>query len=159
MLHRGILPHHDRLGGLLANLRFVVIDELHSYRGVFGSHVANVLRRLWRVCAYHGARPTVIACSATIANPRELAAALTGREDFVTVDEDASPAGPRTFVVLNPPVVDALDRGAPRLPQGDRAATGAFRRAKVSTLAFCRTRKAVELLTRYLREDEAGVAP
>jgi DEAD/DEAH box helicase domain-containing protein len=73
MLHRGILPHHDRWSALLANLRYVVIDELHSYRGVFGSHVANVLRRLWRVCAYHGARPTIIACSATIANPRELA--------------------------------------------------------------------------------------
>lgn len=158
MLHRGLLPHHDGWADFLANLRFVVIDELHSYRGVFGSHVANVLRRLWRVCAYHGARPQVIACSATIANPGELAAALTGREGFVTVDEDASPAGPRTFVVLNPPVVDALTGVRRDFLKVSRAVSSVLRRANVSTLAFCRTRKAVELLTRYLREDEAGVA-
>ncbi|MBK9753653.1 MAG: DEAD/DEAH box helicase [Nannocystis sp.] len=159
MLHRGILPHHERWSALLANLRYVVIDELHSYRGVFGSHVANVLRRLWRVCAYHGSRPTIIACSATIANPRELAAALTGRPDFTLVDRDASPAGPRTFVVLNPAVVDPLTGVRRDYLKVTRAATGAFRRGHVATLAFCRTRKAVELLTRYLREDEAGVVP
>ncbi len=159
MLHRGILPHHDRWSELLANLRYVVIDELHSYRGVFGSHVANVLRRLWRVCAYHGSRPTVIACSATIANPRELASALTGRPDFTLVDRDAAPAGRRTFVVLNPAVVDPLTGVRRDYLKVTRAATGAFRRGKVATLAFCRTRKAVELLTRYLREDEAGTSP
>ena len=159
MLHRGILPHHDRWSELLANLRYVVIDELHSYRGVFGSHVANVLRRLWRVCAYHGSHPTVIACSATIANPRELASALTGRPDFTLVDRDAAPAGRRTFVVLNPAVVDPLTGVRRDYLKVTRAATGAFRRGKVATLAFCRTRKAVELLTRYLREDEAGIEP
>jgi DEAD/DEAH box helicase domain-containing protein len=159
MLHRGILPHHDRWSALLANLRYVVIDELHTYRGVFGSHVANVLRRLWRVCAYHGSRPTIIACSATIANPRELAGMLTGRPDFTLVDRDASPAGPRTFVVLNPAVVDPLTGVRRDYLKVTRAATGAFRRGKVATLAFCRTRKAVELLTRYLREDEAGLVP
>lgn len=159
MLHRGILPHHDRWSALLANLRYVVIDELHSYRGVFGSHVANVLRRLWRVCAYHGSRPTIIACSATIANPRELAGMLTGRPDFTLVDRDASPAGPRTFVVMNPAVVDPLTGVRRDYLKVTRAATGAFRRGKVATLAFCRTRKAVELLTRYLREDEAGMLP
>ncbi len=159
MLHRGILPHHDRWSALLANLRYVVIDELHTYRGVFGSHVANVLRRLWRVCAYHGSRPTIIACSATIANPCELATMLTGRPDFTLVDRDASPAGPRTFVVLNPAVVDPLTGVRRDYLKVTRAATGAFRRGKVATLAFCRTRKAVELLTRYLREDEAGMLP
>ncbi len=159
MLHRGILPHHDRWAEFLANLRYVVIDELHSYRGVFGSHVANVLRRLWRVCAYHGAQPTVVACSATIANPRELAEALTGLPDFCLIDRDASPAGPRTFVVLNPAVVDVLTGVRRDYLKVTRVATGAFRRAQVATLAFCRTRKAVELLTRYLREDEAGVTP
>ena len=159
MLHRGILPHHDRWSALLANLRYVVIDELHSYRGVFGSHVANVLRRLWRVCAYHGSRPTIIACSATIANPRELAGMLTGRPDFTLVDRDASPAGPRTFIVMNPAVVDPLTGVRRDYLKVTRAVAGAFRRGKVATLAFCRTRKAVELLTRYLREDEAGMLP
>lgn len=159
MLHRGILPHHDRWAEFLANLKFVVVDELHSYRGVFGSHVANVLRRLWRVCAYHGSRPTMVACSATIANPRALAEALSGRPDFCLVDRDASPAGPRTFVVLNPAVVDPLTGVRRDYLKVTRVATGAFRRAHVATLAFCRTRKAVELLTRYLREDEAGVTP
>ena len=159
MLHRGILPHHDRWSALLANLRYVVIDELHSYRGVFGGHVANVLRRLWRVCAYHGARPTIIACSATIANPRELAGMLTGRPDFTLIDRDTAPAGPRTFIVLNPSVVDPLTGVRRDYLKVTRAATGAFRRAQVATLAFCRTRKGVELLTRYLREDEAGIEP
>ena len=159
MLHRGVLPHHDRWSELLANLRYVVIDELHSYRGVFGSHVANVLRRLWRVCAYHGSRPTIIACSATIANPRGLAEALTGRTDFALIDRDAAPAGPRTFVVMNPAGVDPLTGVRRDYLKVTRAATGAFRRAQVATLAFCRTRKAVELLTRYLREDEAGIHP
>ncbi len=157
MLHRGLLPHHDGWGDFLANLRYVVIDELHTYRGVFGSHVANVLRRLWRVCAYHGARPQVIACSATIANPGELAAALTGRDDFAQIDRDASPAGPRTFVVLNPKVVDAQTGVRRDYLKVTRAVTTVFRRSGVATLAFCRTRKAVELLTRYLREDEAGI--
>lgn len=159
MLHRGVLPHHDRWGEFLGNLKFVVIDELHTYRGVFGSHVANVLRRLWRVCAYHGARPTVVACSATIANPRELAETLTGRPGFHLVDRDTAPAGKRTFVVLNPAVVDPLTGVRRDYLKVTRAVTTAFRRAQVATLAFCRTRKAVELLTRYLREDEAGVAP
>lgn len=159
MLHRGILPHHDRWAPLLAELRYVVLDELHMYRGVFGSHVANVLRRLWRVCAYHGARPTVICCSATIHNPRELAAAVTGRPDFVLVDRDGAPTGPRTFVVLNPKVVDPATGVRRDYLKVTRAVTSVFREAGVATLAFCRTRKAVELLTRYLREDEAGVTP
>lgn len=159
MLHRGVLPHHDRWSALLAELRYVVIDELHTYRGVFGSHVANVLRRLWRACAYHGSRPTVIACSATIANPRALAEALTGRRDFALVDRDASPAGPRTFIMVNPKVVDPITGVRRDYLKVTRAVTSVFRAAGVATLAFCRTRKAVELLTRYLREDEAGVQP
>lgn len=157
MLHRGVLPHHDRWSALLAQLKFVVIDELHTYRGVFGSHVANVLRRLWRACAYYGSRPTVVACSATIRNPQALACAITGRQEFVLVDRDASPAGPRTFVVLNPKVVDPITGVRRDYLKVTRAVTGVFREAGVATLAFCRTRKGVELLTRYLREDEAGV--
>ncbi len=161
MLHRAVLPHHDRWAAFLAGLRYVVIDELHTYRGVFGSQVANVLRRLWRVCAFHGSRPQVIACSATIANPAELAQSLCGREDpnsFEIIDESTAPVGPRTFVVLNPAVVDPLTGVRRDYLKCTRAVLGRLRSADVTTLAFCRTRKSVELLTRYLREDEAGVS-
>ncbi|MFO7561980.1 MAG: DEAD/DEAH box helicase [Enhygromyxa sp.] len=160
MLHRAVLPHHDRWASFLAGLRYVVIDELHTYRGVFGSHVANVLRRLWRVCAFHGSRPQVIACSATIANPAELAESLcAGRsgQGVELIDESTAPVGPRTFVVLNPTVVDPLTGVRRDYLKCVRAVLGRMRSADVTTLAFCRTRKAVELLTRYLREDEAGV--
>ena len=157
MLHRAVLPHHDRWAAFLSGLRYVVIDELHTYRGVFGSHVANVLRRLWRVCAFHGSRPQVIACSATIANPRELAASLCAREDFEVIEDSTAPVGPRTFVVLNPGVVDPLTGVRRDYLKCTRTVLGRLRAEDVTTLAFCRTRKAVELLTRYLREDEAGV--
>ncbi len=153
MLHRGILPHHDRWASFLAGLRYVVLDELHTYRGLFGSHVANVLRRLFRLCAHHGASPTVIACSATIANPGELAAMLCGRP-FEVIAADTAPAGPRTFAVLNPRVVDEVTGVRRDYLKVTRAVTSELRRAGVQTLAFCRTRKAVELLTRYMREDE-----
>lgn len=164
MLHRAVLPHHDRWAGFLAGLRYVVVDELHTYRGVFGSHVANVLRRLWRVCAFHGSRPQVIGCSATIANPRELASALTARVDLEVIAESSAPVGPRTFVVLNPAVVDPLVGVRRDYLKTTRAVVSEIAKADVTTLAFCRTRKAVELLTRYLREDEvssrsAGVGP
>lgn len=158
MLHRGILPNHERWSALFSGLRYVVLDELHTYRGVFGSHVANVMRRLWRVCAYYGSRPQVIACSATIANPSELAARLTGRERFELVDRDTAPTGPRHFLVLNPGVVDELTGVRRDYLKVSRSVTNHIRKSGIATLAFCRTRKAVELLTRYLREDEAGVA-
>src|SRR5437879_13720402 len=85
MLHTGVLPHHTRWVKLFANLRYVVIDELHAYRGVFGSHLANVLRRLWRVCAFYDSHPVVICCSATIANPEELAERVTQRRMTLVV--------------------------------------------------------------------------
>lgn len=155
MLHQSILPAHDRFAALFAGLRFVVIDELHTYRGVFGGHVANVLRRLWRVCARYGSRPQVIACSATIANPGELATALTGREGFELVTRDTSPKGPRSFVIVNPKVTDGVTGVRRDYLKVTRAVTNELRKTGLGTLAFCRTRKAVELLTRYLREDEA----
>ncbi|MGB1016606.1 MAG: DEAD/DEAH box helicase, partial [Nannocystaceae bacterium] len=159
MLHRGLLPHHDRWGAFLANLRYVVIDELHTYRGVFGSHVANILRRLWRVCRHHGSQPQIIACSATIANPRELACEVSGRDNWEVIDRNTAPAGARTFVIVNPEVVDPITGVRGDYLKATRRVASLFRRAQVSTLTFCRTRKAVELLTRYLREDEAGVVP
>src|SRR5262245_461321 len=106
MLHQGILPSHAKWARFFSRLRHVVVDEMHAYRGIFGSHVGNVLRRLERVAAHHGASFRYVMCSATIRNPGELAEALTGREVTV-VDDDGSPRGPRHFVFWNPPFVDA----------------------------------------------------
>ncbi len=159
MLHRGVLPHHDAWGRVLAGLRYLVLDELHTYRGLFGSHVGNVLRRLWRLCRHYGARPQVIACSATIADPGALATALCPwmgeRGGPVVIDQDTSPAGPRKFFVVNPKVVDEITGVRRDYVKVTREITSILRRSGVSTLAFCRTRRAVELLTRYLRDDEA----
>jgi DEAD/DEAH box helicase domain-containing protein len=157
MLHRAILPNHERWAALFSGLRLVVLDELHTYRGVFGSHVANVLRRLWRVCARHSSSPQVVACSATIADAGALAVRLTGRPDPLVIDRDGAPAPARTFVVLNPRVVDPQTGVRRDYLKVTRKVVGEVRRSGMAALAFCRTRKAVELLTRYLREDEAGI--
>ncbi|MCA9704408.1 MAG: DEAD/DEAH box helicase [Myxococcales bacterium] len=131
---------------------------MHTYRGLFGSHVGNVLRRLWRLCRHYGARPQVIACSATIAEPGALARALCPFADerggFEVIDRDTSPAGPRRFYVVNPKVVDEITGVRRDYIKVTREITSILRRTGVSTLAFCRTRRAVELLTRYLRDDE-----
>ena len=157
MLHRAILPNHDRWGALFSGLRFVVLDEVHTYRGVFGSHVANVLRRLWRICAFYGSRPQVIACSATIANPVELTQALISRVGVSLIDKSTSPSGTRTFVVLNPRVVDPTTGVRRNHLKVTRGVTARVAQSGAATLAFCRTRKAVELLTRYVREDAAKI--
>ena len=105
MLHAGILPHHTKWAKAFENLRYVIIDELHYYRGVFGSHLANVLRRLKRVCEFYGSSPQFICCSATIANPKELAESLTGL-NFELVDRNGAPSGEKYVVFYNPPVVN-----------------------------------------------------
>src|SRR5262252_10216596 len=105
MVHSGILPHHPRWAKLFENLRYVVIDELHAYRGVFGSHLCNVLRRLRRICAHYGSSPVFLCSSATIANPRELAERLT-EQPFALVDRSGAPRGEKYFVFVNPPVVN-----------------------------------------------------
>src|SRR5262245_1089469 len=105
MLHQGILPQHPRWARFLRSLRYVVVDEMHAYRGIFGSHVANVLRRLERIVAHYGGDYRYVLCSATIRNPGELASALTGR-DVSVVDDDGAPRGERHFVFWNPPFVD-----------------------------------------------------
>src|ERR687888_478971 len=107
MLHTGILPHHTKWVKLFENLRFVVLDELHTYRGVFGSNVANVLRRLRRICAFYGSEPTFIFTSATIANPLDLARRHLGEGDLELVDDDGSPRGKKIVAILNPPIVNA----------------------------------------------------
>ncbi len=152
MLHTGILPHHTQWVRLFRGLRYVVLDELHTYRGVFGSHVANVIRRLDRICAFYGARPTYICCSATIANPKELAEKVLGRS-IVCVDQNGAPAPTRRVVVVNPPIVE------PRLGirrSASREATSLVPRlvrTGSQTIVFGQTRLQVELLLNYLRRD------
>jgi DEAD/DEAH box helicase domain-containing protein len=154
MLHTGILPHHTQWHRLFSNLRFVVIDELHVYRGVFGSHVANLLRRLKRICQHYGASPQFILSSATIANPAELARALVDDEVQAVVDSGA-PAGEKHVIFYNPPLLNR--------PLGLRASsvTAARRLAgltlgnRIHTIVFARSRLLVELLLRYLRADAA----
>jgi DEAD/DEAH box helicase domain-containing protein len=152
MLHTGVLPHHTRWVKLFANLRYVVIDELHAYRGVFGSHLANVLRRLWRVCAFYDSHPVVICCSATIANPKELAERLTGRP-VTLVDDNGAPRGPKRLLFYNPPVVNR-ELGIRRSTtlESQRLAE-AFLRGGVQTIIFGRTRLQVEVLLSYLQQS------
>jgi len=160
MLHTGILPHHTSFAPFFAGLRYVVVDELHQYRGVFGSHVANVARRLRRVAAFHGASPRIAACSATIGNPAELAAAVLGCQVTAIVDSGA-PEGPRTIVVYNPEIVDpAMGIRRSALKVAARLAAGLVEEG-VTTLVFCQTRRGVEVLLRYLRTrlSAAGRSP
>src|ERR1019366_6144961 len=105
MLHTGILPHHTKWAKLFENLRYIVVDELHYYRGVYGSHLANIMRRLARLCEFYGSKPQFVACSATIANPRELAETLMERP-FGLIDQNGAPAGEKVFICYNPPVVN-----------------------------------------------------
>lgn len=152
MLHSGILPHHTKWMRLFENLRYVVIDELHTYRGVFGSHVANVLRRLHRICQFYGSRPQFICTSATIANPAEHGSALLGRPVTV-IDDNGAPRGPREVVFYNPPVVNqplGIRRSA--LLEA-RAVAHELIAAKVPTIIFTRSRLNTEVLVTYLRES------
>ncbi len=161
MLHTGILPHHPQWAELLGGLRYVVLDELHTYRGVFGSHVANVLRRLQRICRFYGSAPRFLCTSATLANPRELAERLL-EVPVTLIDDDGSPAGERHFVFYNPPVVDAsLGLRRSSLLEAEALAATLLEH-DVQTLVFARSRLSVEVLLTYLREriaktnDERG---
>ena len=152
MLHFGILPNHKNWSRLLSRLKFVVIDEAHVYRGVFGSHVANILRRLRRVCRLYGSTPQFILCSATIANPREHAEALVGRP-FEVVSENGAPSGHKTFTFWNPPIIDEA-RSLRR--SSTTEATFLFTKLVargIRTLAFARTRRVAELIYMYSRES------
>ncbi len=152
MLHTAILPNHTKWVRLFENLRYIVIDELHTYRGVFGSHVANVIRRLQRICRFYGSDPIFICCSATIANPAELARELTGREADL-VDDDGSPSGERVIAMFNPPVVNPELGIRKDLVHSTLDIVARLQEADVQTLVFARTRNNVELLTQYLREQ------
>ncbi|ALC90154.1 ATP-dependent helicase [Bacillus sp. FJAT-18017] len=151
MLHSAILPHHTKWVSLFENLKFVVIDELHTYRGVFGSHVANVIRRLKRICSYYGSNPVFICTSATIANPLELAETLT-ETHMVLVDNNGAPTGRKHFVFYNPPVINKplnLRRSA---TLEVRRIAGELLRNKIQTIVFARSRVRVEIILTYLQE-------
>jgi DEAD/DEAH box helicase domain-containing protein len=155
MIHSGILPHHPRWAKLFENLRYVVIDELHAYRGVFGSHLANVLRRLRRLCAHYGSNPTFICSSATIANPRELAEGLV-EHPFELVSETGAPRGEKVFLFVNPPVVNQqLGIRRSYLAETRRIAAE-FLKRKLQLIVFAQSRLATEILTTYLKDDFRG---
>ncbi len=151
MLHQGILPHHAKWVKLFENLRFVVIDEIHAYRGVFGSNLANVIRRLKRICQFYGSDPVFICCSATIQNPRELAQRMTGKT-MELVDENGAPAGERNVIFYNPPVVNAqLGIRAGSIPETRKIAASLLK-SGVPSIVFGRSRLTVEVLVRYLKD-------
>src|ERR1700737_4101846 len=152
MLHTGVLPPHTRWRRLFSSLEFVVIDELHTYRGLFGSQVANVIRRLKRICAFYGSNPTFICASATIRNPRELAQRLLEEDDIALVDRSGAPRGERRLVFYNPPLVNReLGIRRSSLLEARRVATP-WIRGGFQTILFCRSRLQVEVMLSYLRQ-------
>ncbi len=155
MLHSGILPHHPRWAKLFENLRFVVIDELHAYRGVFGSHLGNIMRRLQRVCRHYGSDPTFICSSATIANPRELAERLVG-SSFELVEKNGAPRGEKFFLFVNPPVINK-ELGIRRsyLAETRRVAIEFLKRG-LQLIVFAQSRLSTEILTTYLKAAFQG---
>jgi DEAD/DEAH box helicase domain-containing protein len=153
MLHSGILPHHVKWQKLFENLKYVVVDELHSYRGVFGSHVTNVLRRLKRICAFYGTHPQFICCSATIANPAELASALV-EEPVELISENGAPSGEKHLFFYNPPVVNpalGIRRSYVKESQG---VANFFLRHDLHTILFAPSRLIMEVLLTYLQESQ-----
>ncbi len=159
MLHIGVLPHHDRWGDVLANLRYVVVDEAHVYRGVFGSHVANVLRRLRRLAAVYGSEPQLLFASATIANPGELVRALAGI-DATVIDDDGAPRAERTIAFWNPPLTDEeLGIRASALGEASRVMADLVANG-LRTICFAKSRRAAELVHRFTaqRLDDPALA-
>jgi DEAD/DEAH box helicase domain-containing protein len=151
MLHKGILPHHTKWVKLFENLKYVVVDELHSHRGVYGSHLANIFRRLHRLCRFYGSEPQFLCSSATIGNPRELAEALTGRE-MTLIDENGAPRGEKYFAIYNPPLVNR-QLGIRRSALGSaRDVALAFLSRGLQTIVFTPSRLATEILVTYLKE-------
>ncbi|PEQ93389.1 ATP-dependent helicase [Bacillus sp. AFS006103] len=151
MLHSAILPHHTKWVSLFENLKFVVIDELHTYRGVFGSHVANVIRRLKRICRYYGSNPVFICTSATIANPLELAENLT-EEKMHLIDNNGAPSGTKHFLFYNPPIVNKPLNIRRSATLEVRKIAGELLKNKIQTIVFARSRVRVEIILTYLQE-------
>lgn len=168
MLHQGILPQHVRWNRFFTHLKYVVIDEVHAYRGVFGSHLANLLRRLERICDHYGSKPQYICCSATIGNPLEHAERIVGKP-MTLINNDGSPKGPKSFVLWNPPLLESVQTSAAdswkiggdrRSPMGEAAQLMASLVSEgIQTIAFVRTRLAAELLFKGCRDILAERSP
>ena len=161
MLHVGVLPHHDRWGDVLANLRYVVVDEAHVYRGVFGSHVANVLRRLRRLARVYGSEPQFLLASATIGNPGELATSLTGL-DFTVIGDDGAPRAERTIALWNPELIDEeLGQRGSALADASKLMADLVQRG-LRTLVFAKSRRAAELIHKFTADrlgDASQLSP
>lgn len=155
MLHAGILPNHTKWVQFFQNLDYVVIDELHTYRGIFGSHVCNVIRRLKRVAAFYGANPQFILCSATIGNPGELAERMVGAPVRL-VDENGAPTGEKHIVLYNPPLVDRVQGIRQGIVHAARSLAIRFLTAGVKTIVFARSRQRTELIAEYIRKSLAN---
>jgi len=159
MLHAAVMPQHGRWADFLGNLRLIVLDELHTYSGVFGANMANVMRRFDRICGHYGSEPTIAACSATIANPAELARALTGR-DFELIADDRSARGRRIYVFWNPPKVRNTDWRSRRSSNVEaHELMSELVRRGISTITFAKSRMTAEMIHRYVTERLANVAP
>jgi len=155
MLHAGILPHHTKWIKLFENLKYVVIDEVHQYRGVFGSHLANVIKRLLRICRFYGSSPQFVCCSATIANPADLAGRIIGRP-VTLIDNNGAPSGEKHFVLYNPPVVNRqLGIRKSAVNEAARLAASCLRH-RIQTIVFAHFRLYVEVLLTYLKRELAG---
>jgi DEAD/DEAH box helicase domain-containing protein len=151
MLHKGILPHHTKWVKLFENLRYVIVDELHSLRGVYGSHVANIFRRLHRLCRFYGSNPQFLCSSATIGNPKQLAETLTGR-DMRLIDESGAPRGEKYFAIYNPPVVNRQLGIRKSSLNAARDVALSFLGKGLQTIVFAPSRLATEILVTYLKE-------
>jgi len=152
MLHAGILPNHTKWIKFFSRLKYIVIDEAHAYRGIMGSHVANVLRRLRRVAAFYGSNPQFILCSATIANPAELAKSLIG-QDVELVDRNGAPRGEKRIILYNPPLVDAVQGIRKSVVTESRRWMIALLRAGIKTILFAHSRIKTEVAASYVNED------
>ncbi|MFF5995492.1 DEAD/DEAH box helicase [Lysinibacillus sp. KU-BSD001] len=150
MLHSGILPHHTKWVSLFENLKYIVIDELHTYKGVFGSHVAHVIRRLQRICAFYGSNPTFICTSATIKNPKELAESLTN-ETHELITKSGAPIGKKTFIFYNPPIVNTTFGVRRSAVLEVRDLSKRLFEAGIQTIIFAKSRVRVEMLVTYLK--------
>jgi len=151
MLHTGILPHHTKWHQLFQNLKYIVMDEIHIYRGVFGSHMANVIRRLKRICEFYGSKPQFICCSATIANPLEFSEKIVG-EKFTLINNNGAPRGEKYFLFYNPPVVNRQLGIRKSLIKETARLVSKFLNYDIQSIVFARSRLTTELLTSYLKD-------
>ncbi|MDR0448591.1 MAG: DEAD/DEAH box helicase [Treponema sp.] len=157
MLHAGVLPNHPKWIKFFSRLKFIVVDEAHAYRGVLGSHVANVIRRLRRVAAFYGSNPRFILCSATIGNPRELGAALIGDDDLALVDKNGAPRGEKRVILYNPPLVDSVQGIRKSSMTEARRWMAALLRGGIKTILFAHSRIKTEVAAAYVNEDLANL--